>query len=521
MIEKKAMSSLEHITPESLDRLPRLDQLVRQGLYRGGLGEHVGTLRGTLGWQEMPHEIDLPDVPVTGLLPDWLSGTLLRTGPGKWDLGHQQLNHWWDGLALLQRFSFRGGRVSYRCQYLDSPAFVSQQRTGRLTWKAFATDPCSDLLRGQQTEFVAEPGNANINITRIGQAYVPIEEAPLAVTFDPETLRTTGWLDQVPDKDPVKGHHHVPAHPQRDFDRKTQYNVHTVLGAEPVYQVIATDFATGAKSVLSTVPAEAGNPGYRHHFSITDNYAVAMEYPLRLDSQALASGNGPFAAAYRWDPTAATKIFITDRADGTLVKLLETNGFFALHHTNAYEVGDAIIMDLAAYDNAEHIADYYLDRRRHGMPLSVGQLRRYTLPLGAGTQVHSEVVSSQQVELPTFDYRRYNTKPYRYVYAVGMRQDLPEVFYNQIVKADVQSRVSLSWFQDGAFPGEPNFVPTPDAVAEDDGVLLCLVLDTIQQSSFLLVLNAKDLSEIARAQLDTFVPYGLHGQFLGEHYSTL
>lgn len=58
-------------------------------------------------------------------------------------------------------------------------------------------------------------------------------------------------------------------------------------------------------------------------------------------------------------------------------------------------------------------------------------------------------------------------------------------------------------------------------MAEDDGVVLCVVLDTTAHSSFLLVLNAKDISEIARALLDTAIPYGLHGQFLGEQYSTL
>jgi hypothetical protein len=94
-----------------LARLPGLDHLVGQGLYRGGLGENAGTPRGTLGWDELPHEVDLPDAPVTGALPDWLSGTLLLTGPGKWDLGGQDLEHWWDGLALLQRFSFGSGRV--------------------------------------------------------------------------------------------------------------------------------------------------------------------------------------------------------------------------------------------------------------------------------------------------------------------------------------------------------------------------------------------------------------------------
>jgi hypothetical protein len=45
-----------------LARLPGLDHLVRQGLYRGGLGEKAGTLRGTLRWEELPHEVDLADL---------------------------------------------------------------------------------------------------------------------------------------------------------------------------------------------------------------------------------------------------------------------------------------------------------------------------------------------------------------------------------------------------------------------------------------------------------------------------
>jgi hypothetical protein len=113
------MSRPDYPARLGLDRIPGLDHLVRQGLYRGGYGDKVGTLRGLQGWEELPCEVDVPDVPVTGSLPDWLSGTLLRTGPGKWDLGHGQLEHWWDGLALLQRFTFQAGRVSYRCRFLD------------------------------------------------------------------------------------------------------------------------------------------------------------------------------------------------------------------------------------------------------------------------------------------------------------------------------------------------------------------------------------------------------------------
>ncbi len=510
-----------HATVDSLDRLSNLDTLVRQGIYRGGQGDKVGTLRGTLGWQNLPGEVDMPDVPVTGTMPEWLSGTLLRTGPGKWDLGRQHLLHWWDGLALLQRFSFAGGKVSYRCRFLDSPGYRAQEATGRISWKSFATDPCTDLMRGEKTDFVEENGNCNINITRIGDVVAAQGEGAMAVTFDPETLQATGWLDQSPADNDIPGHRAVTAHPHRDFDHKIQYNVHTVLGPNPVYQIVSTDIATGTPEILSTVPVERGNPGYRHHFSMTENYVITVEYPLTTDLATLAAGDKPFVACFRWNPTAATKIFITSRVDGTLRKVLETHGFFAVHHANAYEAGDTIFMDVAAYDSAEHMTDFYLDRRHHNSPLSLGQLRRYALPLGSGNEVTCEVLSSQQVELPTYNYGRHNGKPYRYVYSAGMRQDLPEVAYNQIVKVDTQSHVSMTWFQDGCFPGEPVFVPTPGAATEDDGVILCLVLDTTTRTSFLLVLNARDFSEVARAQLDTFIPFGLHGQYLGDHYSSV
>jgi carotenoid cleavage dioxygenase-like enzyme len=42
----------------------------------------------------------------------------------------------------------------------------------------------------------------------------------------------------------------------------------------------------------------------------------------------------------------------------------------------------------------------------------------------------------------------------------------------------------------GRYPGEPVFVAAPDALAEDDGVILSVVLDAQQETSFLLILEA-------------------------------
>jgi beta,beta-carotene 9',10'-dioxygenase len=62
-------------------------------------------------------------------------------------------------------------------------------------------------------------------------------------------------------------------------------------------------------------------------------------------------------------------------------------------------------------------------------------------------------------------------------------------------------------------PGEPVFVPSPDARREDDGVLLSVVLDGRTGSSFLLVLDASSLEELARAEVPHQIPFGFHGQY--------
>ncbi len=54
---------------------------------------------------------------------------------------------------------------------------------------------------------------------------------------------------------------------------------------------------------------------------------------------------------------------------------------------------------------------------------------------------------------------------------------------------------------------------TPGSEDEDDGVLLSVVLDGRRGNSFLLVLDARSLGELARAEVPHHIPYGFHGQF--------
>jgi len=146
-------------------------------------------------------------------------------------------------------------------------------------------------------------------------------------------------------------------------------------------------------------------------------------------------------------------------------------------------------------------------------PVPPTQLRRYRLPLYGDGRASYEVVSDEVMELPRIDERR-NAAEYRYMYASGTREGRPYAFQNQLVKVDITRGESCAWSAEDCYPGEPVFVPAPDACAEDDGVVLSVVLDAPRGTSFLLVLDARLFQEIARAEVPHHIPFGFHGQYL-------
>jgi torulene dioxygenase len=84
-------------------------------------------------------------------------------------------------------------------------------------------------------------------------------------------------------------------------------------------------------------------------------------------------------------------------------------------------------------------------------------------------------------------------------------------FYDGLVKYDAETHTALIWSQHGHSGGEPIFVPNPDGTTEDDGILLSVVLDGYTETSYLVVLDAKSLTEIGRASMEWPVGFGFHG----------
>jgi beta,beta-carotene 9',10'-dioxygenase len=258
-------------------------------------------------------------------------------------------------------------------------------------------------------------------------------------------------------------------------------------------------------------------PAYMHSFGMTERYVVLAEFSLFFSPIGLALKRQPYIRNARWKPERGVRFLLIDKHDGKLVSTCQAEAFFAFHHINAFEQDGQVIVDVAAYPDTTIIDALFLNRLRQpsGGCIPAGELRRYHLPLG-GAHAEYELLSDEGIDLPRINYRLANTRDYRFAYGVGIRKDRPDDFLDQLVKVDVRERTSRVWHEDGCYPGEPVFVAAPSAAGEEDGVVLSLVLDANNDSSFLLVLAAGSFEEVARAEVPHRIPFGLHGQFFDQ-----
>ena len=83
--------------------------------------------------------------------------------------------------------------------------------------------------------------------------------------------------------------------------------------------------------------------------------------------------------------------------------------------------------------------------------------------------------------------------------------------FEKLVKLNVEKREFVTWEESGGFASEPVFVKAPDGKAEDDGIVLSCVINVIDQTTSLLVLDAKEFTELGRAVVPGITPGTYHG----------
>jgi carotenoid cleavage dioxygenase-like enzyme len=75
------------------------------------------------------------------------------------------------------------------------------------------------------------------------------------------------------------------------------------------------------------------------------------------------------------------------------------------------------------------------------------------------------------VEFPVINYKKYNGKEYDHFWSGGFGG----IFQDRIYHVQWSTLERWVWMEEGYHPSEPIMIPNPEAITEDDGILLSLV----------------------------------------------
>jgi carotenoid cleavage dioxygenase-like enzyme len=465
-----------------------------------------------LGFSQTKNEIIFDQLPVEGVIPNWLDGSLIRNGPGTFMVGNQVYRHWFDGLAMLHLFQFSNGNVSYKNRYLKCKAYDEAVSSGEISYSEFATDPCFSIFDRAKNIFSPKlTDSAKVNVAKIEDLYLALGETPLQIQFDPKTLESVGVFNY----EPGSSRHVTTVHPHFDNSGKNVYQLTTRFSRVSQYRILELFRNQKPRLIAKKSVSE---PAYMHSFGLSPRYFILTEFPLVVYPLNILLSGRPFIENFRWKPERGTPFHIFDRLTGKHLKTEIADPFFAFHHVNAFEQGDHLYIDIVAYPDPDIIEAFYLKRiQQNTIPLPGGEFRRYTINLKNASPITYSTFSDEKLELPRFNYPALNMDGnYRFVYGVGINKKHPFSFYNQIVKIDLHLKNTSIRIEENSFPGEPVFIPSPANSFEDDGILISVVLNQQKGNSFLLVLDAQSLEEIGRAEIPHAILFGYHGDFFQE-----
>ncbi|PHH72898.1 hypothetical protein CDD80_4184 [Ophiocordyceps camponoti-rufipedis] len=384
----------------------------------------------------------------------------------------------------------------------------------------------------------AAPSTLASDRTGVSSIFISTDHCSMQ-EISPDTLEPLGFTNQQGLHPHLSGPMSC-AHSQRDPVTGDVFNYNLALGRVATYRVFRVNAADGSTDILATLSEPDIPPAYMHSFFLTENFVVLCIPCAHFAWNGLKIlwRRNILDAIKPFDPQQSCIWLVVDRRHGRgLVCRFTTPAAFYFHTVNAFEErvkedGDDeatvhLNLDAVFYDNTDVIfALYYdviLDRDdamanfvRDGRFLTARNRlvrHRFRMPKATDPPSQAEEIFSipnpHSGELSSIN-PAYAGRRHRYVFGTSTRG--LSTLMDTIVKTDLDTRQVLFWAGPwGHTPGEPVFVARPGATAEDDGVLLSVVLDGAAKKSYLLCLDARTLVEMGRAETDFAIAIGFHG----------
>jgi all-trans-8'-apo-beta-carotenal 15,15'-oxygenase len=290
-------------------------------------------------FEPLHDELDYVVDEIEGDLPDGLTGTLYRNGPGKWEAGGQPLGHVFDGDGMLSMFVLDGEQVRYRNRYVRTNHFLAGLESKGAPMRGIGTMKPGGILANA----LRLPANvANTNVVLHAGQLLALWEGGKPHALDPDTLETIGphdfdgelrWLGAFS------------AHPKADPITGDLFNFGIDVFPRPMIRCYRVDPA-GHLHHLRRVPLP--DVVFNHDVALTERHMVFVLDPIVLDVPRAALGLTTFDQALSFKPKKGTTIVLVPR-DGGTPRVVQTEALMHFHVNNAYEDGTDTVVDIVRW----------------------------------------------------------------------------------------------------------------------------------------------------------------------------
>lgn len=458
-------------------------------------------------------ELDVELTVFEGAIPRALQGVLYRNGPGRFGRGGLPYGHLVDGDGMVTRYAFADGKVRYRNRFVRTEAWLEEEQLGRVRYRGFGTNRPGGVLNNMGR--LRLKNTANTNVIQHGGRLLALWEGGLPYALDPVTLETIGPYDY---NGVLKGAHGLDnalsgpelpltAHPRLDPGTGELFGFGVKPGAVTRLMLYRVD-RRGRMAPPESVPLDGCY--LVHDFVLTKRWRVFFLCPLKLDVARAVLGFGRVVDQLK--PAGEQTWVLCVPRQGGEVAWLPTSAAFVYHFANGYDDGEhRIVIEgprFPAYPRLPSPASRVPDA---GCPRAC--LTRFVLDLARCEVKETPLHPEHSLEMPRVHPAREGRR-HRYVWAIGAPAERPEHFLSAVLRYDSE-RGDMSVRDLGEqLPSEPVPAPRPGGRSEDDGWLLLTSYVPDEDRTHLLVLDASDLSTVARARLPHALPPGFHGSWV-------
>ncbi|MFK8020575.1 MAG: carotenoid oxygenase family protein [Pseudomonadales bacterium] len=489
------------------------DSYNRQSAYSGS------------GFAPQHKELSHAEIRVEGEIPADLSGVYLRNGTNTQFDKTESRVHMFNGAGMLHQVQILNGVATYSNSYVRTPRFCSNEEHGAELYPEFGDIAGGGkpglfklVLSALKQRFSVIPSHSDLEsgssttaIQQHGNKLYCLQETSFPFALNTHLDDGRLMINGQGEWDTFGGELAAPftAHPKIDVQSGDWYTYSTELKTGSIQFAVLSEGSLEQRCELVKMDPALS---FLHDYYLTENFSVFPDSSLRFNSKEMM---GDEKSAFVFDPDYKMRFGVIKRGHqaGDDIQWFTTDMPGHIWHTiNGWEEqradgGTDIVLYAPVYPSYPSTVPIHSPEEPHAY------LHVYRLNLDTGEVVDQRQLLDHFYERPSFN-TKYLGRKSRYAYLLD-EEASGGIMGKGVLKYDLIDEKEKEYVDYGDyFGGEALFVSKPNAVDEDDGYLLDLLMT--DDKACLLVLDAKTMQQLAKLHLPQRVPFGVHACWLGD-----